>query len=802
MARFLDDRPIRSFDHDLLWPQEKSIRDQIENIGRTIVAPLAVNAEPSESLTFAVHGAWGMGKSSALQLIKATALQEAGDEADRLCFIEYSAPAHEAMVGFEQGAAKGGRSVPVTLALRIIQALAGDTDEEQAAFLVKYLNYAFTMVPKEAFAESDLATWPKVFQELSVSLSNIIDFDRIISRLMLDDPSAADSKRKVIVILVDDLDRCQPSFVWDVLNTIQQWSGIRNLFIVLAVDRSHLNRAIESRPGVEQVTADYALEKYIQHSITVPLMDQAAMEAYISALNRDDDDLADVLAAFGRNADLMHFGLSVQSPRSVKRCINTLSQSLKQHLVEVGSTVSDLETRRVIKELIVQYTWNSFYESAYLPAKRTSDARSNSPIYLAFRTLEDPVCLDYAATGDEPRLRFELERISKQTDVSWSALPKDLARFLGLRPFFFGEDEADAHATRPSRLVANLERASGARSEPRLDVSIFNAMLFDIERETLANNIDQANRIARRVIELVQANFEFLKTTNNHGAASIIGDIASSVSISEFPDTTLAERLWDLALQFEGTPRVQANNMQRFAAMIIARGLSGLYDLADEMVSKLGEPPLDEINVDTTKMLIGGLALVTGASEHSSIDPDEVDVSEGPNFLYSMALFQSEGKFDSLIKLGRRRYRSVDTPDDAYAALRVTADGLGSGDDEALACDIYRFILAHYVERSAEAKDDVPDIQHNLATHLNGMDYVDEAGRLWSAAYKGKSADQMIQRSYARYLSRAKRPDLAAAVARGEYIDEEVLIPSRKVLPDKHSNPYPDWLLDKPWFRQ
>jgi hypothetical protein len=147
MAKFLDDRPIRSFAHDLLWLGDASVREQITNIGHTIAAPLAPGAHPSESLTFAVHGPWGMGKSSAMQLIRSAAIEKAGAAAERLHFIEYSAPTHEAMRGSDKEEdGKAARSVPVTLAFRIIQSLAGKTDEEQTSFLVKYLDNAFAQV--------------------------------------------------------------------------------------------------------------------------------------------------------------------------------------------------------------------------------------------------------------------------------------------------------------------------------------------------------------------------------------------------------------------------------------------------------------------------------------------------------------------------------------------------------------------------------------------------------------------------------------------------------------------------------
>jgi hypothetical protein len=48
--------------------------------------------------------------------------------------------------------------------------------------------------------------------------------------------------------------------------------------------------------------------------------------------------------------------------------------------------------------------------------------------------------------------------------------------------------------------------------------------------------------------------------------------------------------------------------------------------------------------------------------------------------------------------------------------------------------------------------------------------------------------DTIIRRAYSMYLLRANRPDLGRRVADGEPIDEEVLIPATRKLPERFSN--------------
>ena len=100
-------------------------------------------------------------------------------------------------------------------------------------------------------------------------LASQTGFDDLISAELggaVDHPG----ERKVMVVVVDDLDRCSPTFVHSVLETVQQWSDVENLFFFLAVDRDVLSEAIRQRTVPNAVTSDVALEKYVQLSIEIP----------------------------------------------------------------------------------------------------------------------------------------------------------------------------------------------------------------------------------------------------------------------------------------------------------------------------------------------------------------------------------------------------------------------------------------------------------------------------------------------------------------------------------------------------
>jgi hypothetical protein len=534
-------------------------------------------------------------------------------------------------------------------------------------------------------------------------------------------------------------------------------------------------------------------------------MNQERLTAYLSALRDAYGELGDVLAAFGQNVDLLEHGLTIQSPRSVKRCMNTLSLSVSKHLGLRKANEDRAGTRRMLKELILQYTWGSFFEDYYIPSQSAKSRQSKAPIYHAFNTLEQ-ICLEYSALGDEQRLRFELNRISKQMDVSWSELPSSLARFLGLKPLFFADEVISTVPDHPGFLdqfrKAGLSPTTDFATQDSFSAPNLSAELFEIESAMLEKDIDRAATRARRVIELTRQNWDALKATSE-STAGVLGDMAAALSQAPFQEHSLVVQLYDLALQFQAKPKILANNLQRFVGFVVANEVSQLYEVAQECLEKLNSPPLESIRPEFTNMLMAALSMRVGGVDQSRravnrVNLETVDVSDEIQFVSAVASLQ--GDADALVALGRRRHAQVNTPEAAYSTLRLVADGItdSSPESEALACDIYRFILKNY--RDA-APDDIPDVEHNLAVHLYKLDHDDEAGRLWHSAFATKPTDPNIRRAYARYLARAKRPDLASVVSRGEFVEERILIPATRELPDRHSSTDLTWLEEKPWFK-
>jgi hypothetical protein len=806
VSTFLSDRPIGDMRSDMLWMGDSTVRTQLENIVATIVAPLKPGAPRAESITFAIHGRWGMGKSSALQLIRAQAMSAADGDATRLFFVPYSAPIYEASL-------RSGRpesvdmNVHTTFALGVLQVLAGKTGQEQTRWLIENMQQLFTKHDPQQLGPNFVAL-RRILQEISVQLSSLVDFDRVVGHLLNvdgDDPGGS----RVLVIMIDDLDRCEPTFVWDVLNTIQQWSSVRNLFFVLAIDKEQLHRAVQDRPGVVD-TKDFALEKYVQHSIHVPAMDEPRLKRFLDGLGVAHPTLNPVLTLMSNNVDLVRNGLVVQSPRSVKRCVNTLSLQIAQFLAQ--NSANSTAVRRFLKERLLQYTWPDFYEEYELAAiEHTKKERGRQ--YHAFVALEE-TCLQYEADRDEQRLRFELNRLSQQSNVDWKVLPSSLARFLGMKPAFFSAklDQSANDSFIGKLLQSPMVSASSQNLTQTQDIGTqldaLQQAYYDAESASASEDRAKVLVAAQRAIEIVSTNAASFRV-HSRQVASLAGDIAGLAA--QYDAYELALGLFDLALTYEADAIVEANNLHRLVAMILENHLVAYYPVAKQCLERLEEPALANVHPEFTAFLQHALQAAAPDGESPGDAPtanarvEELVKSfmENPQdqlrFVVAMGAVQTAKDWDKAREVASIRFRALSDGGERFDALRVAADALGMSDapeDELEAVDIYRYLLKEAKDWSEDRQRQTPAIQSNLAMLLYRHDFDDEAGRLWYSAYHLTPNDPAIKRAYAQYLARGKRPDLAAAITRGEYIKEEVLQPSQKELPAFFTPPEGRWWIE------
>ena len=161
-------------------------------------------------------------------------------------------------------------------------------------------------------------------QSPATYLSRLVDFPILLSRELEglgQIKPLGEGCPGILVVMVDDLDRCPLELVTEVLSITQQWGKVKNLFVILAINQKVLLEALKERaPEKVMFDPDYA--------VTVPSLDVKHLRCYVRDLlrvyTRDD-----VSKAISDSATYLEMGLRYRTPRAVKRCLNKIRPGVR-----------------------------------------------------------------------------------------------------------------------------------------------------------------------------------------------------------------------------------------------------------------------------------------------------------------------------------------------------------------------------------------------------------------------------------------------------------------------------------------
>ena len=178
----------------------------------------------------------------------------------------------------------------------------------------------------ESVSQALVNAWNEKEAEEGSSASDLLDIFRGIDRKL-------EAKGKHAVILVDDLDRCSPEGIAQILNTLNTLMDFDHFVFVLTLDRSYIVSAItdtfelKDDEGNRSVSfGDRFLEKIIQVPLNVPQVtfDDASLEAFLGAEN-----MPILESAYGLSEDIRTIireriipEALRSNPRQVKRFFN------------------------------------------------------------------------------------------------------------------------------------------------------------------------------------------------------------------------------------------------------------------------------------------------------------------------------------------------------------------------------------------------------------------------------------------------------------------------------------------------
>lgn len=327
-------------------------KNDLLNFSRYAKPLAALIADPSTQLplTIGIYGRWGTGKTSLMHSIR-QALPEKGFL--HVEFVPWLYSSEENLL------------IPLLVNIRdmLEENLLGRFKSSVARISTVIARITLALTLKTISAGSlTLKDTDEEIQHARQSKSppaNSISRLRGELRKLVGEITEKEESR--LVIYVDDLDRCLPGKIIELLESIKLFLDIPNTVIMLAVDseiveygiRSHYQPYNFAPDKLLSLTADY-LDKMVQLPIYLHPLDESRMLSYLKGLVKDSrlplrDDLMDLLSKS-----------LLPNPRKIKRVLNLLA--LHSRVADLHLSDTDaLAPALFVRVVLFQQQWPELY---------------------------------------------------------------------------------------------------------------------------------------------------------------------------------------------------------------------------------------------------------------------------------------------------------------------------------------------------------------------------------------------------------------------------------------------------------
>jgi predicted RNA-binding protein with PIN domain len=412
------------------------------------LAELITASRASAPFTVAVDAAWGMGKSSLLHQLEARLSDES--EISVVWFNAWTSGPTSALEGLIKSVLLRFDPNLVRRALRSMSRRAHLFGVLRTVGLVVASFFGLGHVVDQIWRRLSLDAQAR--NEIKGVLRDAIGG-------WMDKGGTPDGQR-LVVVFVDDLDRCASARVIEICEAIKLYLDVPGVVFVLACHQSALWQAVRESGGVgDQVSAGEYLEKIVQISyrIPVPSTGQALLlvNGYLALSNTselfDESMKSVVIERTGRN------------PRRIKRLINSFV--MEYHL---SRSWDELGMENLVKVIMLQHFYPEFYRLLANP--KYPDPIREFLMYHEYRTA-------VKQGGEWTQARWA--ELFESTEVPPSHTTEALAALEGELPSEYRELVADrdfvvllGSIDVPSkRLVEHLRRRPLTTADPSAPVS-------------------------------------------------------------------------------------------------------------------------------------------------------------------------------------------------------------------------------------------------------------------------------------------------------------------------------------------
>jgi energy-coupling factor transporter ATP-binding protein EcfA2 len=272
---------------------------------------LIVNDATQTPFSVGVFGAWGSGKSSLLRMLNESLTRDHPDDI--------------VLVDFNPWVYRHESSMLVPLLLTLQDSLKQDREQRFleiagniGGLLVKVT--AGVLLGRLSSAGVTLDSVDRLADELVHKRGEVESETRNLRDALQKQADAIKQTGARLVFIIDDLDRCEPDEIIDLLESIKLFLDLRHVFIIIAVAKDVVDRGIAFKYrdfgftlGEVLAVGDEYLDKMIQLPLYIPPIDHRAIGTFMRGLQ-----LPDVV---GDQVDLLERIVS-PNPRRIKRVLN------------------------------------------------------------------------------------------------------------------------------------------------------------------------------------------------------------------------------------------------------------------------------------------------------------------------------------------------------------------------------------------------------------------------------------------------------------------------------------------------
>jgi len=333
-------------------PEKESIMFGFDAYAKTITGLIA-NKENKTPLVIGIYGSWGSGKTTLMELVRKQLKDQDFSKDERFRKAK--------TVWFQAWKYSNQDEILAALIEEIFKTMEQDGFLEAWKAMIEKLAKRYqpskVMSKLVGFTGIDISEW---FADLEYKekLGFYNTFQDFFDRLIWDylnwrpkktEAEETDDQSGVLVVFIDDLDRCQNDKIVKVLETIKLFMDKKGCVFVVGAAKEIIEKALAEQYGQED--AGKFMDKIVQVTFNLPQIGDHEFETYVQTKSPHiSDEIFDhlplIMPAMGHN------------PRQLKRFLNNLC--LQESIIGNKEDV-DIDFNALLYWGIIEYAYPSFW---------------------------------------------------------------------------------------------------------------------------------------------------------------------------------------------------------------------------------------------------------------------------------------------------------------------------------------------------------------------------------------------------------------------------------------------------------